>query len=220
MFLNQLNNEKSESLFLDLAIIVAMSHHDSEPLFSNHCENIEDIFKAKIDNYEISILEKYKSELGNDLLVLDVLIERILIVIMNNVQKILHKYSKDISIQEMVLKKLMERGDTLNINAEKISHALLEIDEIYNEVMIKSAEEIISNKLPKNILVPERDKKIIIFELIVVALSNGCISEVEYNFISEISRLLNVDLEYVNEFSNIIEKLFLANKEAIELINE
>ena len=66
----------------------------------------------------------------------------------------------------------------------------------------------------------KKDKKIIIFELIKCCFDYSKFGEIEKSIISKICKNLKVDMEYIEEFEDIVNQLLIVSKEAKELINE
>ena len=66
----------------------------------------------------------------------------------------------------------------------------------------------------------KKDRKIIIFELIKCCLSYSQLGRVEKIIINKICHFLKIDVEYIDEFEEVIIRLLSLHKEAKELINE
>lgn len=65
-----------------------------------------------------------------------------------------------------------------------------------------------------------KEKKVIIFELIKLCIINGKFNALEKSLMKKISQALNIDVEYLEEFEDVIGRILAVKKEAKELINE
>ena len=71
-----------------------------------------------------------------------------------------------------------------------------------------------------NLNLSEREKKIILAELISVVINNNIVNQAGLNLIRGICEHLRIDEEFIEEFSNAIESINVAKNELFELINE
>lgn len=137
------------------------------------------------------------------------------------VQEVLKKYGDDKETKQRVIHELISSGvDLMDINPEKIQNVMITFEDIKNEIL-KNA--ILFFTATKNSYLDEmtvKDKKLILFELLNFTLGKGQVSAQEMQLIHYCCICLKIDLAYIEEFVEIIQRLITADKEAKELINE
>lgn len=136
-------------------------------------------------------------------------------------QLTLDKYKEDKAIRQEVLNRLVENGeDILTLTPEIIQRVMVGLPRIRQEILEKSAQIVIESKEDEFNDLTIRAEKIIIFELIGTCFSSGQFEPEERQLLEKICDYMNVDKEYIDEFTEVMGKLFAANREAAELINE
>ena len=136
-------------------------------------------------------------------------------------QEVLKKYGDDKETKQRVIHELISSGvDLMDINPEKIQNVMITLEDIKSEIL-KNAIVIVT--VTKNSYLEEmtvKDKKLILFELLNFTLTKGKISVQEMELIQYFCICLKIDLAYIEEFMEVIQRLISADKEAKELINE
>lgn len=110
--------------------------------------------------------------------------------------------------------------DSSNVIHETIYKETLSSPEIKIEVFYKVLDLIFDMKSKYLMGINNSEKKIIIFELMKCCLVYSKFGETEKSIISKICKNLKVDMEYIEEFEDVINQLLIISKEAKELINE
>lgn len=88
------------------------------------------------------------------------------------------------------------------------------------EVLQQVLEIVLKSKVNFLTDISNKEKKIIIYELVRLCLTYSQLDEGEILFIKKVCQFLQVDFDYVEEFKDVIEKSLAVNKEAKELIYE
>lgn len=131
------------------------------------------------------------------------------------------EYSQLENFKKEVMLNLISSGvDVLNINPKLIEEAMLTTSALKQDILRRTAKELISIK--KDILgkLEGKEKKIILFELIGAGYSSGHFGDEEKSLLLYICELLHIESEYIEEFLEISERLFAINKDLTILINE
>ena len=136
-------------------------------------------------------------------------------------QEVINKYGDNIEIKQRVIQELIFSGiDLMDINPEKIQNVMIRLEDIKSEILTNA---IVFSTATKKSYIEEmttKDKKLILFELIRFCISSGKISNSQMSLLQKICICIHVDLAYIEEFTEVINRLNSANKEAKELINE
>ena len=140
--------------------------------------------------------------------------------IFNEVKKqILLQYECNDLEKKTIFEQLVKQNyDLLSLDKELIQTMILELPEIKLQVFQNVLNKLIEERNVQEL--SERDKKIIIFELIGLGISNNYFAENELKIIREISNKIGSDSEYIDEFIPVINNLYQNQKQALELINE
>lgn len=133
----------------------------------------------------------------------------------------IEKYSDDKSIKQRVINELISSGvDLMEINPENIHRVMISFDDIKGEILKNSTAILSSTKNAYLDEMTNKDKKLVLFELISFCSNNGKISNNQMDLIQQMCTCLRVDSAYIEEFMEVIQRIFAVNKEAKELINE
>ncbi|HAY5568464.1 hypothetical protein B9T38_05835 [Acinetobacter sp. ANC 4218] len=142
-------------------------------------------------------------------------------VLNHSIQSIFKKYGDDKDVKQRVIHELISSGiDLMDINPEKIHGVMISFEDIKSEILRDSVEILSSTKTAYLDEMTNKDKKSVLFELISFCFNSGKISNNQMDLIKQICICLRVDSAYIEEFMEVIQRLFAANKEAKELINE
>lgn len=137
----------------------------------------------------------------------------------NQSKTITKKYGNDENFKKDFVQKLVDNGeDILNITPKLIRKMMLTNPVIQQEVLESTADALIT--ATDNSLFAMREKKIVLFELIGAGFSSGAFEVQEKQLVTKICKLLDVDNEYIEEFTDVASRLFDVNKEINDLINE
>ena len=137
-------------------------------------------------------------------------------VLDNAIDDILGKYANDADIKQEVMQYLISKGeDILTLTPTKIRAR-----QIKQEILQKAVQIVFARKVAIGLTLSERDKKIILCELIGAAYSSGAFETEEKQLINTICQVCSFDSEYIEEFDTVMSTLFKVNKELAELINE
>lgn len=228
MFLNKLTTEGSKRIFLELAFLVAISEDKRNKSNNNYKVRFGDY----LTNNEIEILEKYSEDLG---------LHSYLEVILSGNETfgfgiasegkfnnrleycynhVIKKYSENTNVKNDILKMLLEKDISIfHLEKEQLLNEVSNLPEIKSEIINETAQKVILDR--KNYVdLKEVEKKVIVFELIFISYANGNFDLKERRLIENIARMLEFDMEYIDEFSEVISVLSEALKEANQLINE
>ena len=137
------------------------------------------------------------------------------------IKEILEKYAADAAIKQEVMQQLLADGeDIMSLTPPKIQAAMIRLPLIRQEILVRSVYWLITPKQTIGLDLSVREKKIVLFELIGAGFSSGAFEQAEKDLLKVICTALHVDEEYIDEFTDVMGKIFTANKEAAELINE
>ena len=142
-------------------------------------------------------------------------------VLDNAIDDILGKYANDADIKQEVMQYLISKGeDILTLTPTKIRASMASLPQIKQEILQKSVQTVFARKVAIGLTLSEREKKIILCELIGAAYSSGAFETEEKQLINTICQVCSFDSEYIEEFDTVMLTLFKVNKELAELINE
>lgn len=142
-------------------------------------------------------------------------------VLDNAIDDILGKYANDADIKQEVMQYLISKGeDILTLTPTKIRASMASLPQIKQEILQKAVQTVFARKVAIGLTLSEREKKIILCELIGAAYSSGAFETEEKQLINTICRVCSFDSEYIEEFDTVMSTLFKVNKELAELINE
>lgn len=142
-------------------------------------------------------------------------------VLDNAIDDILGKYANDADIKQEVMQYLISKGeDILTLTPTKIRASMASLPQIKQEILQKAVQTVFARKVAIGLTLSEREKKIILCELIGAAYSSGAFETEEKQLINTICQVCSFDSEYIEEFDTVMSTLFKVNKELAELINE
>lgn len=142
-------------------------------------------------------------------------------VLDNAIDDILGKYANDADIKQEVMQYLISKGeDILTLTPTKIRASMASLPQIKQEILQKAVQTVFTLKVVIGLTLSEREKKIILCELIGAAYSSGAFETEEKQLINTICQVCSFDSEYIEEFDTVMSTLFKVNKELAELINE
>ena len=131
------------------------------------------------------------------------------------------EYSQLEDFKKEVMLSLISSGiDVLNINPKMIEGAMLTTSILKQDILKRTAKELISIRKDALGNFNNKEKKIMLFELIGAGYSSGHFGDDEKALLIYICELLNIENEYIEEFLELSERLFAINKDLIILINE
>ncbi|MBS9783262.1 MAG: hypothetical protein KGV46_01765 [Pasteurella sp.] len=135
--------------------------------------------------------------------------------------EIIEKYSKDENIKKQLIEKVMaEGGDLMDLQDENMLLSIVSFPKALFEILTESAKLLFESKKDDLGYFTERERKIIIFELISIGFCSGRIEKQKIKLIRYICELLDIDNDYFEEFINASNRFFEAKNEIVELINE
>ena len=232
MFLKDLDEQSQKILFLELAALIMMAESsqsatskkiqrlepqskryaiipklDSESKKYKCFQTLESegkryVFLKNIDENKINTLDSYAKEL--EIKYIDDLFP---FHNRNNLFKLMSFLEEEIA---SVLKEYdqLDEGFSLTITSVK------------NYILERTANKLISIRKKSIGHLNSKEKKIILFELIRTSYSNRYFGDNEKSLLLYISKILDIENEYIEEFLEVSEKLFAINKELAILINE
>lgn len=235
MFLNKLTTEGSKRMFLELAFLVAISEDKRNKSNNNYKVRFGDY----LTNNEIEILEKYSEDLGLHSYLEVILSGNEIFGFGNEIfsfgmasedkfnnrleycyNHVIEKYSENTNVKNDILKILSEKNiNIFHLEKEKLLNEVSNLPEIKSEIINETAKKVILDRR-NHIDLKEVEKKVIIFELIFISYANGDFDINERKLIENIARMLEFDMEYIDEFSEVISVLSESLKEVNQLINE
>lgn len=131
------------------------------------------------------------------------------------------EYSKLEDFKKEVMMSLISSGvDVLNINPKMVEEAMLTTSTLKQDILRRTAKELISIKKDSLGKFESKEKKIVLFELIGAGYSSGYFGDEERSLLLYICELLHIESEYIEEFLEVSERLFAINKDLAILINE
>lgn len=122
--------------------------------------------------------------------------------------------------KETMLTLISSGVDVLKINPKMVEEAMLTTSILKQEILRRTAKELISIKKDALGKFESKEKKITLFELIGAGYSSGHFGDEEKSLLLYICELLHIESEYIEEFLEISERLFAINKDLTILINE
>lgn len=133
----------------------------------------------------------------------------------------LHEYSHLEDFKKELMLNIFSSGeDVLNINPAMIERFMLKNPTIKQDILRRTAKELIAIRQEDLGHFDSKEKKIILFELIGAGYSSGYFGDDEKSLLLCICESLDIENEYIEEFLEVSEKLFTINKELAILINE
>ena len=143
------------------------------------------------------------------------------LVLKKSINQILKQYSDDATIKQEVIQYLLANGeDILKLNPQKVQSCMASLPKIKKEILQCTVQVAFELKQAMGLTLSEREKKIILCELIGAAYSSGAFEAEEKQLLESICQTLDIDSEYIEEFDDVMAKLFKVNQELAELINE
>lgn len=131
------------------------------------------------------------------------------------------EYSQLEDFKKEVMLSLISSGvDVLKISPKMIEGAMLTTPTLKQDILRRTAKELISIKKDSLGKFESKEKKIILFELIGAGYSSGHFGDEERSLLLYICELLHIESEYIEEFLEVSERLFAINKDLAILINE
>lgn len=243
MFLKDLKEDSQKMLFLDLAILIMMAEGNKETT-SQHIKDIDFgakgyIFWQNIEEKEVNILIEYVEEIGakedhtsgfyNNYGQQDILNQLstsfgsfcLKNALENQTNLVLEEYSKLEEFKKEVIQEIFLSGeDILNINSEMIQKFMLINPRVKQDILIRTADSVFKYRKDNLGNFNNKEKKIILFELIGAGYSSGYFGNDEKILFLNICELLEIESEYIEEFLDVSKQLFIINKELVDLINE
>ncbi|WP_416192416.1 hypothetical protein [Neisseria sp. CCUG12390] len=138
-----------------------------------------------------------------------------------SINEVLNKYSDNTLVKQDVMQYLVEGGeDILTLTPEKIQASMASLPKIKQEILNTTVYAIVEPKKALGLKLSEREKKIFICELVGAGYSSGNFEAEEEQLIETVCTVLSIDHEYIEEFADVMQKLFKANKELADLVNE
>lgn len=137
------------------------------------------------------------------------------------IDMVLAQYGNNPEVKQEVIQYLLANGeDILNLNPQKIQSCMASLPKIKQEILQHTVRAAFKPKQEMGLTLSEREKKIILCELIGAAYSSGAFEAEEKQLLESICQTLDIDSEYIEEFDDVMFKLFKVNQELAELINE
>lgn len=250
MFLNQLSTPLQKALFLELAILVMMASHDddaSEQMAKYNSDAVLSKFLASINTKEAEMLKEYQKEVFTNTKYQNIdFLEKTFSkyidgfnkslknaygsdkqfptlrdVLKTVIDEVLAQYGNNPEVKQEVIQYLLANGeDILNLNPQKIQSCMASLPKIKQEILQHTVRAAFKPKQEMGLTLSEREKKIILCELIGAAYSSGAFEAEEKQLLESICQTLDIDSEYIEEFDDVMAKLFKVNQELAELINE
>ena len=200
------------------------SYHNSELSF----------LKQSISDMELLQLEEYEQEIfgydGNHQGTFANLIARLKLLCCPKLldalrsarARVINNSASDSNIKKEVMNKLAEDYyfDITELTPEKMAAAMCALPQVKQQILHDAASQVISQYYGYYGKISSRACKVIAFELLGAAYSSGKIEDEEKALLQYIFNQLNIDPEYLPEFEAVMGKIFVAYKEAIELIAE
>ena len=175
---------------------------------------LEITFSEDIDAFNESLNEAYSYSSADRFPTLRVVLKTV-------IDEVLAQYGNNPGVKQEVIQCLLANGeDILNLNPQKIQGCMASLPKIKQEILQRSVQAVLEPKQTMGITLSEREKKIILCELIGAAYSSGAFEAEEKQLLESICQTLDIDSEYIEEFDDVVAKLFKANQELAELINE
>lgn len=169
---------------------------------------------AVIDTAKDTLVEAYSYSSADRFPTLRVVLKTV-------IDEVLAQYGNNPGVKQEVIQYLLTNGeDILNLNPQKIQGCMASLPKIKQEILQRSVQAVLEPKQTMGITLSEREKKIILCELIGAAYSSGAFEAEEKQLLESICQTLDIDSEYIEEFDDVVAKLFKANQELAELINE
>lgn len=134
--------------------------------------------------------------------------------------KILEDYSKKEEIKKSVIESVMlNGGDLMDLQGDNLFIKIARFQEVRLAILKETLMFLWKNML-REFKLDEHDRKLVLFDLIRLFITDSGLKEQEKIIINSICEMMDIDLEYVDEFS---EKAIVYSKikdDILELINE
>lgn len=142
-------------------------------------------------------------------------------ILQQQIELVLEEFSYLENFRKEMMEKIISDGeDFFKLSPEKIQQFMLLADVVKQEILKRTAKELIFLRKEYVDKLDSKKKKIILFELIGAGFSSGNFEEQEKKLLENICHFLDIDTEYMEEFLEVASRLLNVNKELVELINE
>jgi hypothetical protein len=241
MFLNLLKQDEQKKLFMQLANVLALSdgieasteEPEKKGIFSSYGGGVvvyEAIsnsetwkeMKGYIDESEVYMLELFAAELGlysqAESNLSDWQKNNFILSFVTNFKKAIKQVSQQPDAKKKVMHSLAESDiDLTSVNQETIEKEILKIKELRASVFGLVSKMFI-DKSETNL--SSSEKKVVVFELIGIAFADKDFSELELTTVKSVAEHLEVDLDTLDEMTQLVIELNRVSTEALDLIQE
>lgn len=235
MFLRNIVNDSDKIIFTNLAVLVAMiddryvdvikiKQKDEDSLGSVVANNSKMSYVAAlleaISIDKMATFEDFFFELGMGKSIRDYLYadDVILSITQSCAERVIEENKNNPHIKRDVMESLLEK-DIGNIDQNAIFCEMVKKPSI-RSLVIKQAAISMLEPLKVGSSIQREVRKLMLFELIGLAYSDGHFSLAEKEIIYTINNVLELDEITATELLDVAERLFTASEEAFELINE
>lgn len=242
MFLKDLKQPSLKALFLELSALIMMAEGNKENTsYKIKSLNIDEkvrSFWKNIGDIELDLLLKKSRDINldsctafnnsNDMYnnIIEKLFSKygyfyLVNILINQTESVLEEcnnlehFKREI-IQEISLKE----GNSCIISHKKIKNLMLENKNVRQDIIIRTIDGIFANREINYNLLNSKQKKSFLYELIQSGYINGQLSDNKKILLLRVCDLINIDSDYIEEFIDITESLFVTNTNLTNLINE
>ena len=248
MFLKDLKEQPQKILFLELATLIMMAEDTKAHVPKNiDSDDISYYFFQNIDKNAKEFLIGYCRELGEKDFILTYLLRNrtnhpdspviesaavrtsgyeikeyeLTYILQKKADLVLKEYGKLEEFKKDVMGRIISSGeDIFNINPKMIQKFMLAAPIVKQDILKRTAHELISINKEKLGHFHSKEKKIMLFELIGAGYSSGHFGYDKKSLLLHMCELLHIENEYIEEFLEVSERLFAINKDLAILINE
>lgn len=142
-------------------------------------------------------------------------------ILSDSTSKIIIEFTQDETIKKQIIEKLITNGeDILKLSPQMTRRIMVSLPEIKEQILKLTAKKLLESRSIILNNATNKERKIIAFELLGAGYSSGRFEDAEKRLVAYIYELLDVDAEYLEEFGEVMGRMFAINKEAADLINE
>lgn len=242
MFLKDLKQPSLKAIFLELSALLMMTEGNKENTsFKIKNLNIDEQIRSfwqNIEDIDLDLLLKNSRNMNVDCYtgfndsnnIYDNILEKIFSkygdfylvnILINQTESVLEECKNLEHFQREIIQEISSRdGDSCIISHKKIKKLMLENKNVRQDILIRTIDGIFANREINYNTLGTKEKKAFLYELIQSGYINGQLSDNKKILLLRVCDLINIDSEYIEEFLDITESLFVTNKNLTNLINE
>ncbi|WP_439287207.1 hypothetical protein [Lonepinella sp. BR2357] len=218
MFLHHITKQIEKELFMDLAVIVAMSSGKSPLNIDNrkitHLDFIDkEVYECLLE-YEKSLNISYLKFLTDPK-------SKLHIILKNTINMIIEEYSNNREVKNELVSDILSGDiDIFSINSELIKSRMILLPKIISLIVYEMLSEILDIRLSAINNLTTKQKKTIFFELCRITLHTDRPSVQSIKVLNRISNVFRFDVSFFEKVKQLLDKDYSDFLIFLTLINE